>query len=459
MRLIGKYILLVILALSFSALSAEAAKRPRKLPASAYIKSAKIEILSGDKERYLVAVAMLDSLFMHYGPHAEGLNLMAATYIDFTDKTPDPWGKKPYAEKIVAYFDSLRICCASKKVKSNYKKDCKKLVEKSDSTRVKYWREFYNAGIEQLNYMGDVAKDLKEIKDSASREFSLNVIQTNIDSCIANMELAILFDSTDFQTYIAAGSAYEHKENWTQAIFWFSKGLEAAPDSTRDQLLPYIAYDYIRLDEYCEAIPYFKEMVERNPEDSKTMGHLASCYNNCEFFDSAAVVYRKILANDPENGDVLTNIGRYFNQIARTASDSSNFYRDAKNEEKANFWRDEQMKAFDSSSAYFKQVFDLMPDNPSAAEEYGLVSAIRSDYENAAIAYSRLTTMEPDNSGHWTYLGDCYLNLQRFPEAVEAYEHVVAIDDSDRKTWLRLYDLYRELGQTAKAAEAKKKSE
>ncbi len=459
MRSVVNYLLLMILALSFTDINTEAKKRPRKLPASAYIKSAKIEILSGDKKRYVVAIAMLDSLFMHYGPHAEGLNLMAATYIDFTDKTPDPWGKRLFVEKIVAYFDTLNMCCENQEIKKNYRKNCEKLVEKSDSTKVKFWREFYNAGIEQLNYMGDVAKDLEEITDSASREYSLNVIQTNIDSCIANMKLAILFDSVDYQSYVAAGSAYEHKENWTEAIIWFSKGLEVAPDSTREQLLPYIAYDYIRLDQYCDAIPYFREMAERDTVDFKTMGHLASCYNNCKQFDSAVVVYRKMLAGDPENTDVLTNVGRYFNQIARTASDSSSFYGKAENEEQTAFWRGEQMKAFDSSSAYLKLVFDLLPDSASAAEEYGLVSAIRSDYENAAIAYSRLTSLEPDNTGHWSYLGDCHLNLQQFPKAVDAYEHVVAIDDSDRETWLRLYDLYRELGQTAKAAEAKKKSE
>jgi len=200
-------------------------------------------------------------------------------------------------------------------------------------------------------------------------------------------------------------------------------------------------------------------MVERKSDDFKTMGHLASCYNNCKQFDSAVVVYHKILASDPENAEILTNVGRYFNQIARTASDSSSTYRKAENEEQAKFWRDKQMEAFDSSSTYFKLVFDLKPDDISAAEEYGLVSAIRSDYENAAIAYSRLTKLEPDNTSHWTYLGDCYLNLQQFSEAVTAYEHVVAIDESDRQIWQRISDLYAELGDKAKSAAAAKKAQ
>ena len=456
MRMYGRWVAITLVLVGLLAVSAEASK-PRKLPANAYIKSAKIEILSGDIERYPAAIAMLDSLFMYYGPHSEGLHLMAAIYVDYTDKTADPWGKRQYVNKMVAYYDSLSMCCNNKEIKSNYRKDCKEYTELADSAKVKYWREFYNAGVEQLNFMGEVAKELKEITDSSSREFSLNVIQTNIDSCIANMELAIIFDPTNYQAYIAAGSAYEHKENWEEAIKWFKKGIEKAPN--KDKLLPSIAYDYIRLDRYCEAIPYLKEFVILVPDDIKTMGHLAACYNNCQMFDSAAIVYRTMVAADSENTSALTNLGRYFNQNARDASDSSSAYQAAGNEKQVQFWRGKQMEAFDSSSAYFKKVFEQKPDDADAAEEYGLVSAIMGNYEAAAVAYTRLTELKPENEGHWSYLGDCYLNLKKFPEATAAYEKVVALDEDNRQIWQRLADLYAETGQKEKAAAARKKSE
>ena len=40
------------------------AQKVRKLPSGAYLKSAKIEIISGDTARYAGAMAMLDTLMM-----------------------------------------------------------------------------------------------------------------------------------------------------------------------------------------------------------------------------------------------------------------------------------------------------------------------------------------------------------------------------------------------------------
>ena len=52
----------------------------RKLPAGTYLTSAKINVIEDRPED---AVAMLDSLFLFYGPHAQGLELMAQILVDF----------------------------------------------------------------------------------------------------------------------------------------------------------------------------------------------------------------------------------------------------------------------------------------------------------------------------------------------------------------------------------------
>jgi hypothetical protein len=62
------------------------ARKGRKLPRKAYIQSAKIEILSGDTARMHTAVAMLDSLVMHYGPDPEAYYWMTKILVDFSEK-------------------------------------------------------------------------------------------------------------------------------------------------------------------------------------------------------------------------------------------------------------------------------------------------------------------------------------------------------------------------------------
>jgi len=82
----------------------------RKLPSGAWIKAAKIEIISGDASRYPKAVAMLDSLFMQYGPHSEGLYWMSQIYVDVIEKSSGPIQKwEPIQKFVVRYFlQSLR---------------------------------------------------------------------------------------------------------------------------------------------------------------------------------------------------------------------------------------------------------------------------------------------------------------------------------------------------------------
>ncbi len=454
MKLLSKIALILVLTI-FIAGSVLAGKKARKLPVGAYIKAAKIEILSGELKRYKNAVSYLDSLFLNYGPHAEGLSLMSSIYVDYIDKTPGPVEKMPHVEKLVAYVDSLHMTCENKDIKSKYKKNCNKYAERADSTKVKFWRQFYNAGIEQLTYLQGLAKDLESTSDSAVIAFTQNSFQVNIDSCIANMELAIMLDPSNTDPYIAVGNAYEYKKDFHEAVKWLAKGLEKAED--KSNLLISIAYDYVRINEYCEAISYFKEYTDLNPTDEKTLFNLSICYTNCKQLDGAYEIYNKILELNPDNYDVLGNVGNYFNQKARFASDSAKAYREAGNTDKSKEFMDLNGQMFDSSGFYFKKLFEIYPDSIFAAEQYAVVNAIIGKYDIASIGFEKLTVLDPENKENWTYLGDCYLNLKEFKKAIPPYEKVVELDPTDKDTMERLRDLYSEVGDKAKKAAINKK--
>ena len=104
------FFLVLIVTLRIAASSGVA---QRKLPAKAYLTSAKIDVIEGRPQE---AIALLDSLFMNYGPVSEGLGLMGQIMVDFVSATPTAHAKAPYVEKMVAYFDSLRMCCGNEKI-------------------------------------------------------------------------------------------------------------------------------------------------------------------------------------------------------------------------------------------------------------------------------------------------------------------------------------------------------
>lgn len=446
--------LLFILAVVFVCGSVGAQRGGRKLPVSAYLKTAKIEILSGEPERYEYAVAMLDSLFMHYGPHAEGLYLMGQIMVDGIETTPNLEAKGAYLEKMVAYFDSLKMCCADKKIKKSYKKDCKKFITIADSLSIKYWRQFFNDGIRQLGLAEEIQKDLESVTDSSARSFIEEGLKANVDSSIENVKLSIVAIADSVRPYLIIDKAYGMKGEYQSGIEWLRKGFDKSDDPAIIQLS--IAYDYIMLNDYCGAIPYYRDYIANAPKDVGTLKNLAICYNNCGMYDSAVAVYYNILAVEPENADIVSSIGRYFNTLARTASDSASKYQQEDNDEMAETWADKKQAAFDSSRVYFRRAFEIRPE-ALTAEQYGLVCALLGDYEEATIGFRKLTELEPQRADNWTSLGDCHLSLKQFKDAASAYEKVVELEPDNIRVWEHLKDLYFETKQNAKHAEAEKK--
>ncbi|MCK4632056.1 MAG: tetratricopeptide repeat protein [candidate division Zixibacteria bacterium] len=451
MKNITKHILLATLIVAVVAVSIS---HGRKLPVGTYISSVKIEIISGEVERYNLAIAYLDSLAMHYGPHAEALNLRAQIEVDLIEKTSSPQEKAPHVEIMVAYFDSLKACCDNKEIKKKYRKNCDKYVQTADSIKVKYWREFYNAGIEQLGVVKDAIEERDLESDSASIAFMNESIEANTDSCIANMKISIIIDNTDYRSFVAVGSVYAQKNDVVASTEWLSKGLEKTDD--RASLLLQIAYNHINLTDYEAAIPFLKEYVELTPDDIVNMSNLAACYNNTKQYDAAAETYKQVIAADPTNANALVNIGQYFNQMASNASAQASKTEEetAKTEILA-----QKESHFDSSVVYFKLAVEAQPENADAVEQYAVISALREDYAAAAEGFEKLVVLKPGNPDFFASLGDCYLYQKNYKKSAEAYEKVVEIEPTNLPIWQNLQDLYLETKEPEKqkAAAAKVK--
>jgi tetratricopeptide (TPR) repeat protein len=442
-----KLILLLLAGLLVSGGLAEA----RKLPDGAYIKSAKIHILSGEMERYKEAEYMLDSLFMNYGPHAEGLFLMNQMMVDILEKTPSLEEKEKIVQRLVAYDDSLKMCCDNKDIKSKYRKGCEDFVTKADSTLVKYWREFYNIGIGNLDLLKQTMIDLKEITDSANIAFYEAKRDALIDTTIKALEIAIQLDSSDFRTYVGIASVYEQQRKFDSANVWLAKG-EPYFENPQDVKLQ-IAYNWINAGDYCAATVPLSEYCNIVGNDTTNLVNLGVCYNSCGKYDEALRTYNDVLAIDPQNFEALQAIGTYFNQQARYANDSATTYRDQENSKMADHWMSERSRILDSSLYYFGEAFAAHDTSLSAAEQFGMIAYVQGKYDKAVEAYTRAVQIDSTLSDLWLSLGDTYIQLQQFANAIHPYEMVIAQEPDNKDIMERLVDLYKENKQTTKAKE------
>lgn len=446
----------VVAACLLSAASVMAGPKARKLTADAYIKTAKIEIGYVDTTRYAYATVMLDSLFLYYGPYAEGYYWIAKMQIDVNEKNGDLKKKHPYITRAMAYLDSLHMVCADKNAKPNNKKGCDKFVQELDSIKVFYWRTYYNNGVDQLKRITEQTDNLKTETDSSIRLESYKIITQNTDSCLDNMNLAIAIDPGDSRAYIGIANAYEKQDSIARSTEWLMKGLEHAKvPEERLPLVQQLAVSTGSAGNYCDAAKYFGQWVELIAKDStavETMSNLAICLNGCGMYDSALTVQREILRLSPGNASALTGIGKYYSEIANWASDSSKAHEDSKDSVGAKKWLNIRANRLDSAKASFKQVFDMYPDSMTVAEHYGLICASRGDYANAVMAFERITRLDPTNADAFASLGDCYFYMKRFKDAIAPYEKVVEAQPNNKAVLQQLKYLYHEQSMTAKEA-------
>ena len=461
-------LLIFALACSLVATSSSMAQHARKLPAGAYLKSAKIQIVSGDLNRYPLAIAMLDSLQMYYGYHSEALFLLGQMEVDYIEHQSGPDTKRPYVEGMVAYFDTLDWACDknNKEVDNKNKKDCKDYTARADSIKSLYWQKFYNDGVEQLRLVEEDKKELEGETDSTAIDFMKKSLAANVDSCILNMKLAILVNPNDHRPYIGAGQAYEGQQKYEEANKMLEDGLSRVQGDARLTLLLPIAYNYTSMGNYCKAADYMQQWVDSASTDDPnlvaTMGNLAICYNNCGNFDKAFAVNQKVLSIDSNNTAALTNIVRYFNQMASDASKSATKYQtedsaapNAKEEVKK--YSALRRRLFDSSLVYSKRAFILDSNNASVVEDYALAAALTDNYDQAAVAFGKLVELKPDDAKGWVSLGDVNLYLKKFPDAIKAYEKAVELQPDRKDIWQQLVDLYENEGMAKKKAAAQKK--
>jgi len=465
--------ILILFALAFAAHAKKGdgeRKWDKRKPAGTYITSAKIEIISGDLDRYPNAINYLEHLFHYYGPHGDGLFLMAQIYVDYLDREPDLAKKKEYVTTVVAYADSLKAACADENIKKKFKKNCEANAEKMDSIKVVYWTDFYNTGIEKLNELTDKANERQAETDAGADSTTIaffdEVINAKFDSCKTSFEIAIAIDPSQHKSYIGLGTACGVVGKFDEAVQWKEKALDFADDPA--SLRRDMGYDLIQEGDYCGAIPYLRAFVDENTTsydadptsvqlDTVTVFNLSICYNNCQEYEKATEMFHLLLKYDPNHLEALKGMGRYFNQMGQFAGDSISVY-DEDADKKAH-WQGERDKIFDSALVYFRGAFGVDPSDAMSTEMFAVIAFLKEDFEGAAAGFAKMTEIYPDEPEHFMSAGDAYLKLEQHANAITFYEKSVELKPDEKVVWELLVGLYQEVGDKTKASEAQKKAD
>lgn len=444
---------LIILALALPAIGF-AQNRP-KLPQSAYLKSAKIAMLDKNP-RYEEALQFINEMIGHYGPVPEGYFLKGNIYSEYAGKENDFNRKIEYFTLAAANYDSMFASCKSDDIKKNLKNDCKKFSNVIDSIKVYYWAENYNIGVKALGRIDEeIIPRIKEATDSTEKEAASAELKAVADSAKGYFRLAIAVDPSKYRPYEGVALTHDRLKEFDSSVVWYRKATDLEPDSL--YLIQNTAYGYIQSNDWSNAAEYFKKLSAKVPDDAGTLLNIAICFNNMRMFDSAYIYDTRAIKADSNLSAAYIDVGRYFLIKSQAYSDSIKEATQANKTAEANSYMTVRDNLLDSSSYYLGQGIKLEPENIEALEQYGVVTLVNGQYEDAAGAFKRLTELEPFKKDHWVNLGDIYIQIQKFEEAIAPLEKATELDPGDVKVWEVLRDLYSNTNNTAKANKAQAK--
>ncbi len=183
--------------------------------------------------------------------------------------------------------------------------------------------------------------------------------------------------------------------------------VEAQALTTKEQVKSTfdLAFAYAQTGEINEAIKEYKAAFALDPQNLDVMLELGSAYRRAKLFAEARSLYEKLIAADPNNASAYGNLG--------------NVYLDEGN--------------IEAAVANYEKVAARSGNKEAAAKNFlnaGFQYAARGSYEKALALYRRALEITPDNSLAYTDIGWSMLGMGKTEEAIEAFEKALKLNPS-----------------------------
>ncbi|MGC8912500.1 MAG: tetratricopeptide repeat protein [Thermoplasmata archaeon] len=175
--------------------------------------------------------------------------------------------------------------------------------------------------------------------------------------------------------------------------------------------------------EFEKANQFFDEVLKLKPNYDRAIIMKAKTYEAMGETESAIEIYRRALANLPEDYELWFEYADMLHRLERY---------------------DEELECYTKILAINKK-FDKAWNN------MGIVYFIKEKYENAAYCFERAVKILPDNPDYLNNLATAQKKLSKIEEALSNYKKVLAVAPEHVDTLLNMGMLYNEMGKHEEA--------
>jgi tetratricopeptide (TPR) repeat protein len=339
-------------------------------------------------------------------------------------------------------------------LKGKEKEEMTKIIESS-------WFSTFNLGVEYSNevkrvdrYAGELSGDWSKYQTycdsleviasknsdltynwktcASSQDLPLEKLKQSLyQKALEQYELAMLLDSTHFESYVNGAFAATRLGDTEKALGYFKKAYELKPGDP-DVLGNYFAI-LLHNKKYDEALKISDQILKINPDNTDILFNRAIILDNLGRTDETMKLYDEILQKAPDSKDVYFNRGLlYLNKTSQAARELIALRDSMENNPKVQTYIDRSKSLIEEQKSYF--------------------SKAESDF-------SRVLELAPDDLEATKFLGYCYLNEEKPEKTIEVLEKLVQKKPDEKEAWGYLSIAYAKKGLIDKAKEAEKKAQ
>lgn len=252
---------------------------------------------------------------------------------------------------------------------------------------------------------------------------------------------------------MSAGAPESSEIAYAAAIVYYEKGqqdlalenFKAVSADTRfyQNALMHMAIIYYNNKDFDTGIAVLADAMTRLPDSAKLelIPYLSSFYKEKEMIDESIALIREGLAIDPENTDLLFELGVIYDRQGKTdqaiAQMEAVLKLSPEHPDALNYlgytYADQGIK-LDEAEVMIKKALEFKPDNGYIIDSLGWVYFKQGLFEEALLQLQRAVELIPDDPVVLEHLGDLYLQMNDREKALEYYRRSIQKNEKDENT-------------------------
>ncbi|SKB37856.1 FkbM family methyltransferase [Malaciobacter marinus] len=225
-----------------------------------------------------------------------------------------------------------------------------------------------------------------------------------------------------------------------------------------------LAFDYIKVQKWQEAVNSYQEALKSNPLHLKTYFNFASLLKNLKKYDEALKLFLIALKYYPNDYNIHNNIGMVFESLGennkaieayKNAIKINPKFAKAVNNLAVVLYNQQRYK---ESSDMFSLALEIEPDYNEVYSNLGAALNRQKRYDESIKALNMAIEKLPNNAGAYTNLGNVYNKLHEYEKAQKLHEKSIELEPNGANAYSNLASSLKNQGLNEEAIKNYKKA-